>query len=472
MKLVIKIILFILALAFVWGGITLYKLARLASAYAAKTMCSAVFVSKRDPMAVYKNELAAYSYISTQVDTADKTVTASIYGLADRTALYRPGLGATLVIGSTVKELQNQLTMDLSPRPHLQADQLWPFGNRVDSLSIPAQVDRGKLKKALDDAFAEKNPEALRITRGIVVVYKGRLIGERYGDGFTAETPQLGWSMTKSVINTLTGILAGDGVLNIEAPAPIEQWQGRHDPRCHITLHHLLHMASGLEFNETYGATVNDVTYMLFGTADASAYALNKKLAFSIGTHFAYSSGTSNILARTLYNALGKSLPDYWALPRRRLFDRLGITSAVIEPDASGIFVGSSFMYASARDWARLGLLYLQDGVWQGQRILPEGWVRYTVTPDTSAARGEYGAQFWLNAGPAGRPEQRPRPYLPVDLFTMQGHEGQYVWIIPSKQLVVVRLGYTTRAKGWDNKTFLNGILSALQTDNSEGGSL
>jgi CubicO group peptidase (beta-lactamase class C family) len=468
MRTVLKIALVAVSLALVWAGYTLLATARLATAFVAKTMCSAVFVSQRTPASVYRDELADYTYISAQVDTSQKIVTASIHGLAARSALYRPGLGATLAIGCEIKELQNQAGQALLPQPILQEGQLWPLGNEVDTTSTPAGIDRQKLSSVLTNAFAENHPGALRLTRGVVVVYKGQLIAERYGNGFAVHTPQLGWSMTKSAMNALIGILVGDGLLHIQAPLPLPEWQGAKDPRNRITLHHLLHMSSGLEFDENYGATINDVTRMLFGTDDASAFALHKKRVYPVGTHFAYSSGTSNILSRIMYTATGRSLANHWSLPRRRLFDRLGMASAVIEPDATGILVGASFMYATARDWARLGLLYLQDGVWQGERVLPEGWVRYSITPDSSARRGEYGAQLWLNVGPPSHPEQRPQPQLPADLFGFRGHDGQFVWIIPSRHLVVVRLGYTRKSAAWNTNEFLNDLLSAIQVDNKK----
>lgn len=472
MRTFFKIILFVAIVALLWGGYTLYGTARLATAYVAKTMCSAVFVSQRTPASVYRDELADYAYISAHIDTSEKIVTASIHGLAARSALYRPGLGATLVIGCEVKDLLKQAGQPLVPQPNLQEGQLWPRGSNVDTTSTPAGVDRQKLQRALTNAFAEKVPGAPRLTRGIVVVYKGQIIAERYGNGFFVHTPQLGWSMTKSAMNTLMGILVGDGLIKVHAPAPLPEWRGTGDPRRHITVHHLLHMCSGLQFNENYGATINDVTSMLFGTDDAAAYALHKKLVYPVGTHLSYSSGTSNILARILFNAMGQSLHDYWSMPRRRLFDPIGMASAVIEPDGSGVFVGASFMYATARDWARLGLLYLQDGVWQEKRILPEGWVRYSITADSSARRGEYGAQLWLNIGPPGLAEQRPQPQLPADLFSFRGHDGQFVWIIPSRHLVIVRLGYTRKSAAWNSTEFVTDLLSAIPVDNENKGSL
>ncbi len=442
-------------------GYHYYSLAQLATGFCAKTMCSAVFVSKRTPVSVVREELAAFDYIATDIDTLKKIVTASIHGLARRKAVFRPGLGATLVIGCKEQDLYRQAEgfqpNIVRPDPSL----LWPFGEAVDLQNQIQEVDQVRLAQALDSAFCEPQNGPSRLTRGVVVVYKRKLVAERYAPGFTAQTPQLGWSMTKTVTGLLIGILSGQGKLSVEQRAAISLWQN--DSRQTIAIHNLLHMESGLAFNENYATEVSDVTKMLFGVSDAARVAIDKTLESPVGEKFRYSSGTSNILSYIIRDQFKGSLSDYWSFPRQALFNRLAMSSAVIEPDASGILLGASFMYATPRDWARLGLLVLQDGLWQGERVLPAGWIQYMITPSKSASKGQYGAHIWLNLGPPDKPQERPYNRLPQDMISFRGHDGQFVWIIPSSDLVVVRMGYTKNSRAWDQTKFLLAILSAIQ---------
>jgi CubicO group peptidase (beta-lactamase class C family) len=220
----------------------------------------------------------------------------------------------------------------------------------------------------------------------------------------------------------------------------------------------LLHANSGLKWEEKYNKESN-ATIMLYKEKDMAKYAMKSKLKNKSGTEFYYSSGTTNILSFIIRNTLGDTA--YHRFSYAELFHKIGMYSAVLEPDGSGTFVGSSYCFASPRDWARFGLLYLNDGVWNGQRILPEGWVKYTTTPATSAKIGQYGAQFWLNAGSPGNPSSRKYPDVPTDCFWADGFEGQNLWIIPSKKLVVVRLSMEKGNKLDENK-FLADIIKAL----------
>jgi CubicO group peptidase (beta-lactamase class C family) len=257
--------------------------------------------------------------------------------------------------------------------------------------------------------------------------------------------PQLGWSMTKSVTAALTGMLAGEGLVHIDSPAGIPEWQALGDQRRFITLNHLLQMSSGLEYSEVYTAgSMSDVILMLYTTGDTAAYTLNKPLAQQPGTQFYYSSGTTNIISR-INRKLFTNHQSYFNFPQERFFSKLGMRSAVMETDASGTFVGSSYMYATPRDWAKIGLLYMQDGLWNGEQILPEGWVDYSLTPAESTAQGNYGAQIWLNAGSAVDPADRPMPQFPANMFYLSGFEGQNVVMLPDQELIVVRMGVTTR---------------------------
>jgi CubicO group peptidase (beta-lactamase class C family) len=446
--------------ALVAGYIYVKPIAAIGTGYAAKILCSSVYVSGRTYEAVMSEdlEMAGDYYISAGLDEKHQAAEASLLGIFTTRAVFRPGLGCTLCVdGANETELRQQ-ALGISGADTAVSDEIWPDGERVAAVA-PAGVDRQKLEAALDRAF-EETPPGQRRTRAVVVVYDGRIVAERYASGFTKDTPLLGWSMTKSVTNALIGILVRQGNFDLKAGAPVAEWQNADDPRKEITLDQLMHMSSGLTFVEEYEDNLkSDVNTMLFTKYSAAGYAAAKPLAFSPGTKWSYSSGTTNIIARIAREASGLSQAEWFRFPRRELFDRIGMHSAVIEPDPSGDFVGSSYMYATARDWARFGLLYLNDGLWQGERILPEDWVKYSTTPTPLAPPGEaYGAQFWLNAA---NPQQW-LGFLPADMYLASGHEGQTVMVIPSYKMVVVRLGLTRGPTAEAYLGFVADVLKAL----------
>jgi len=317
------------------------------------------------------------------------------------------------------------------------------------------------MDRIVDDAFNEPGPDRPRRTRAIVVAYRGKLLAERYAEGISSDTRLPGWSMSKMVVNALTGILVGRGQLSLHDAALLPQWRGAGDMRGAITVDHLLHMVSGLDFTENYASPLEDVVVMIFGSNDAAGYAAGKPLRAVPGSQLYYSSGDTNIASRIIRDRIEGAGGNYLAFPHRNLFRRIGVKTAIVEPDPSGTYVGSSFMYATARDWARLGQLYLQDGVWNGERILPEGWVGYSTTSRTRPA-GAYGAHFWLQIPPPYRSTANDWTALPADAYHAVGHEGQIVTIIPSLSLVVVRLGLTRVAGAWDHETFVSKIAAAL----------
>jgi len=442
-------------------------MAAVGAGYKAKILCSGVFVSKRDAQSVLDEDLALASMklIDASIDHDERTATATAFGgLVTRKAIFREGLGATLVIDVSEEELRAQAGGDLKSAPPNQKDLPWPTGDVTTSEGPPAGIDTQKLADALDNAFSEPepDPDRLRRTRAVVVVYDGQIIAERYAPGFTRDTPLLGWSMTKSVTNALVGILVGQGKLSVDEPAPVPEWSGPDDPRGSITLDQMLRMSSGLEFGEIYEDPRSDVCIMLFSVRDAAAYAADKPLETDPGGKWYYSSGTTNIISRIVRDTVGGTQADYFAFPRRALFDRIGMRSAVIEPDPSGTFVGSSYMYATARDWARFGLLYLQDGVWEGERILPEGWVDYSRKRTPGSDRGVYGAHFWLNPKGSLDESVESASRLPGDLYQCLGHEGQSVTIIPSRKTVIVRLGLTQDPGAWHLDSFIGDVLEAV----------
>jgi CubicO group peptidase (beta-lactamase class C family) len=262
-----------------------------------------------------------------------------------------------------------------------------------------------------------------------LVIHKGLVVSERYLPGFNASTRFLSWSMAKSFTNALVGLQVSQGKLAVDMPAGIEEWQ--HDNRKNITIGHLLRMESGLAWNEDYGNR-SDVTLMLYRHGNFSGYAAAKALKETPGTTWNYSSGTTNILCRVLRQRFPSDQAFYDDI-QIDLLSRIGIRNAVFETDVTGIPVGSSYLFATARDYGRFGLLYLNKGMFAGQRILPEEWIQYSVTP-SPASKGAYGAHFWLN-------RNLFHPDAPEDMFSANGHDGQRIFIIPSRDLVVVILG-------------------------------
>jgi len=242
----------------------------------------------------------------------------------------------------------------------------------------------------------------------------------------------------------------------VNKPAPIESW--RNDARSKITLNDMMHMSSGLDWVENYGGP-SSATNMLFKKKDMGIYASAVPAKEEPGKVFYYSSGTTNIISRIVRDKVGDE--NYYRFPYVELFDKLGMRSIVIEPDAGGTFVGSSYSFATARDWARFGLLYLNDGICNGERILPEGWVTYSSTPTSGAKIGEYGAQFLLNAGTKDHPEKRIYPSVPADLYWADGFEGQNIFILPSKKLVIVKLSQST-GNYLNDDLFLSDVIESL----------
>ena len=317
----------------------------------------------------------------------------------------------------------------------------WPDGDKPD-------IDAAIQMLVEDPALAGPG------MRAIVVVRDGRLVAETYAAGFDRNTPLLGWSMTKSVTAAIIGRRIAEGRMDLAQTDLVTEWNG--DERARIKLTDLLAMQSGLDFNEDYG-DVTDVTRMLYLESDMAGFVASKPLEAAPGTKFAYSSGTSNLLSR-LWMETFDDPAEALSYPREALFAPLGMTSAVMETDASGTFVGSSYMYASAPDWARFAEFLLQDGSWKGRRLLPEGYVSFMRTP-TAASGGDYGAgQAWLKENGIGAGTAN----FPPDTFWMLGHDGQAIMIVPSLRLAVVRLGLTPSRLGYDVQKLNARIIDAL----------
>ena len=430
-----------LLLAAVLGGcVYLNSLMPIITGYAAKNLASDVFVSGREPADVEALDLH-FSFIKftrNRVDYENHTVT-SRFLWSKSTALYRDGYGVTLLRGRKAMERLKAQAFPLPPEASGPGT-LQPGDSAVAARLEPVA------KALVDDHAYNGTPFAF------IVLHDGAIVAERYRQGITADTRLLSWSMGKSFTNALVGLMAGDGLVDIHAPMDIPEWQG--DGRAAITLNDLMQMQSGLEWNENYGNR-SDVNLMLHREEDMGLFALSKPLMAKPGTHWYYSSGSTNIVMRYLRGKFASDA-EFLAYLRSRLFEPLGIRNACFEPDMSGTPVGSSYLYVTARDYARFGQLYLDDGLAGPARILPEGWVDYTRTP-ASASQGGYGAFFWLN-------RNRTCPDAPEDMFSCQGHDGQEIYIIPSKNLVVVVLGYSPKPDHViDFNALLRDIIATLE---------
>jgi len=424
-------------------------LLRVGANYSAKIVCSNVFLAGRDPQEVLRTDvqapgIALLRLMRVSVDREQHVVRAGLLGfIGNGLAVARPGMGCSVVPDGNLHFAEH-----LSVQPHetVAAASVapWPEGNSVTT--TPA-LDR----ILADDALAGPG------MRAIVVVHDGRIVAERYALGFSASTPLLGWSMAKSVVAGLVGMLVKDGRLTLEQSAG---WPATGD-RARIRIADLLAMSSGLRFNEGYG-TVSDITRMLYLQPDMAGFARDQPLLHPPGEYWSYSSGSANILSRIVQDAAG---PLGAAYPAERLFMPLGMTSAIIETDEYGTLVGSSYMYASARDWARYGLFLAQGGVWRGQEFLPPGYVATMASP-AAPSRGEYGRGLvWLWGSSAVTAGQNPDAAfgIPADAFWMEGHDGQSTAIIPSQHLVVVRLGLTPSSNHYQPQPLLKAILGALR---------
>jgi CubicO group peptidase (beta-lactamase class C family) len=436
-----------------WLSLSPPELLKVGNGYAAKIVCSNVFIAGRDPDAVLYDDVQApgnplLRLMRVEVDRDAGRVTSRFMGLfAPNYALYRGAFGCTSVPDGDFDAASKATPLVPAPRT-AENDAVWPDGEGVD-----AAAGNAKIAALLADAKL-----AGPAMRAMVVVQDGRIIAESYGPGFSVSTPLVGWSMTKTVNAALIGRLMLSGKISYDDTHLLPQWAN--DTRGDIKLSDLMGMESGLAFNEDYGA-VADVTRMLYLDPDMVSLPANASLMAAPGTDFHYSSGTALLLSRIWMNKVGdpRAAFDY---PRDALFGPLGMTSAVFEADERGTFAGSSYLYATGHDWARFGQFLLQDGVWNGQRLLPEGFVAMMRTP-TSSSGGKYTqGQAWL-AGPGGGGTSAEFG-LPQDTFWLQGHDGQAVAIVPSVNLVFVRMGLTPSWLRYRPQVVLKEILNTLQS--------
>jgi len=442
-------ILLLLAVILAGGALYVNSLMPIITGYAAKNLCSNVFVSGRDAKEIESVDLnfSFIKFTKNKVDLEGQSVTSRfLWGRSK--AIHRDGFGATLIRDASEEELRSAVyAVDTDPgyRPATTA---WPLGNMV-----PDTVETGIDKSAMTEIARSLMSDTAYggIPFAFIVLHKGLPVAETYRPGLGRDTRFLSWSVAKSFTNAIAGVLVKMGKMDISEQAGIEEW--KNDERSRITLNDLLQMQSGLKWNEDYGSR-SDVNLMLFNKGDMSRFAVTRPMEYQPGTSWKYSSGTANILTSLIRKEFDSDTSCY-AFVHDNLFEKIGITDAVFEVDPSGDLVGSSYLYATARDYARFGLLYLNDGVFCGERILPEGWVKYSRTP-ASASGGEYGALFWLN-------RSKNYPSAPEDMFSCQGHDGQMIFILPSDDLVVVVLGFSHRPDNtFDFDALLGDILKTV----------
>jgi CubicO group peptidase (beta-lactamase class C family) len=408
-------------------------------------LCSATFVAGLDPDEFYNEAIKPKlgpigSLLRYEVDRQQQEVRTSLAGLAHSRAVYDGPFGCRVLHpGHEARFFQGE------------AGDREPLVVSPSTIAGPGTVApiTDKLSEALDHAFAESESGPRRFTKAVVVLHHDRVVGERYAPGVTPTTPLAGWSMTKSVTNALLGILVRNGTLDMQAPAPIAEWSAKPgDPRRSITADQLLRMVSGIGCGQslkTGFATIFDAdTQMEYDMADQSAFAANASLRANPGSEWRYTNCNFILLSRIIRDAAGGDAKSSRKFIERELFAPLGFEHATLEYDSTGVPLGTIHLWASARDWARLGLLYLRDGVAErGQRILPEGWVDYSARLTAQSANEYgYGAGFWTQRGNSAAARARIAAGFPADSFMAIGSQGQYAIVVPSQDLVIVKIGW------------------------------
>jgi len=434
-----KIIFSTILLALGFGFYYVYVRLPLITGYASKDMCSCVFIGDRDPESVADNEFqfSLIKYADYEVNKSEKSVTATVFGMRAKTAYYTPQNGCVILNDTERKKWKYHKEELFQPREIPLNDLTADFASN------------SKLQKAINDHFKDDYPEEPYGTRAVLVLKDGKLIAEQYSEGFDKDSKHIGWSMTKSVFNALIGIAIKEGKLDgLNQTHLFPEWK---DKRKNITLKHILQMNSGLQWNEDY-STVSEATTMLYDEDNMVDYAINQPFEAKMGKHWEYSSGSSNMLSGILRDRMSEK--EYFNFPYKYLFDRIGASSFVLETDASGNFVSSSYAWATARDWAKFGQLFLNNGIVDSTQILPDGWIDFT-TEVANDSKGEYGAHFWL-------PTKKEYPKSPKDMYFADGFQGQRVFIIPSEGLVIVRLGLS-RFEHPNYDALVSGVVAALR---------
>jgi CubicO group peptidase (beta-lactamase class C family) len=431
----------------VLSGCAVLQPAEVASGFTSHLLCSETFVSNLDPDRVYvehvkKNVTPVRWLLNYDVDRSKREVKTTVAGAFESRAIFRDGMGCLLLRGEGPTDSSGVG----------QADTARAGPALLPPIAGQEVVDtkNAELRAALDRAFAEPAPPAQRLTRAVVVVHDGKIIAERYAPGVGVDTPLLSFSVAKSVTNALIGILVRQGKLSVQQPAPLPAWRDAADPRHAITVDNLLRQTSGLALSQT-NSGFDPTSRMSFLERDMAGFAQSVALEEAPGSRWAYTDGNFMLLSRIVRDAAGGTARDVIRLAQQELFAPLGMRNVTIEFDATGTPLGAAYMFASARDWTRFGLLYLNDGAIGGKRILPEGWVRYSTSQTLDTG---YGAGFFLNVRGGVVPEWGApwgMAHLPRDTFFARGYMQQFIVVVPSERLVVARF-----SAGWERNDTAN----------------
>ncbi len=448
MKKLIRYLLMFILIAVVYYGYTTYPKLDIISGFSSKSVASHLYLAGRSQELTEEedNDIPSMDMANNKVDEVERSVTSKALGLKSRKAIYREGVGVVLLPKDAVIK---QSTYQKPSRVQPFLDAIYPYGDLDQKDTVFQNVNYKRLEKAVSDAFVDTD-SIIQKTRSVLVIYKDQILAEEYKEGFDKNSLFLGWSMTKSVTSAVLGVMERQGMITLTDNHLFNEWFD--DDRKDIKISNLLNMNSGLEWEEDY-TKICDVTRMLFIEPDMSRVQLEKKLVGTPDNSWNYSSGTTNMLSgfiRSKFKSHQEYL-DYWYT---ELIDRIGMYSMLIETDYSGNYVGSSYAWATARDWGKFGLLYLKKGNWNGEQIFNPSWVDFSKTP-TNGSDGAYGGHFWLNAG--GKYSD-----VPKDMFSCEGYQGQYVFIIPSKELVVVRTGLMENPD-FDANGFLKEIVESIE---------
>ena len=439
MKIVKRLLLLTVAILLLTLIINYPKL-NIIAGYSAKNTASSVFLGERSLSFTdtTDNNFSPVNLATNAIDKEKKTANSSVFGLLTRKSIIREGLGSVL----TLDKKDEKSNYKTPKRRKTVNDTIpYPYGNGSHKDSVFESIDYKKLNETVNSIFG------VRKTRAVLVLYKDQIIAEKYSEGFTKDSRILGWSMTKSIMSTVFGILEHQQKINIQDKAPVESWQN--DARKEITIHNLLQMNSGLEWDENYDE-ISDATKMLFLERDMTKVQEEKPLIGKPNETWNYSSGTSNLLSGILRDQFNnhQSYLDFWYT---NLIDKIGMNSMILESDLAGNYVASSYAWATTRDWGKFGLLYLHNGAWNGEELFTKEWVDYVTTP-TPTSNGSYGAQFWLNT-------EKQLKDVSQNMYFADGYQGQRVYILPDEDLVIVRFGLSW----FEENEFLKGIIQSIQ---------
>ncbi len=426
---------------------TTYPKLDIVSGFAAKSVASHYFIAGREKLytEAEDNKEPTMGMANTMLLEGENAAKSDAFGLKKRWAVNREGVGVVLVPSDKKRE---DVSYAKPNRDKTPTNLSYPYGELPQKDTVFQNVNYSELKNVVNNAFVDDG-ENQKKTRTAIVIYKDQIIGEQYINGFDKNTMILGWSMGKSITSAVLGVLEKEGKISLDQSNLFKEWEN--DERKNITLANLLNMNSGLEWEENY-TKICDVTKMLFLEEDMTKSQLIKPLTGIPNESWNYSSGTSNLLSGFIRDQF-KTEQEYLDFWYSALIDKIGMYSMIIETDFKNNYIGSSYAWATTRDWAKFGLLYLHNGNWNGEQILNPSWIDFTRKP-TNGSNGVYGGHFWMNAG--GK-----YPDVPRDMYSLNGFQGQRVYIIPSKDLVVVRTG----VKGESNfnvNEFLSEIISTI----------